>query len=161
MLRTMWLALFCLVGLGAVMAIKLAPSPTASVAGPARDQRTTAPAFALNESAKSDRLELPDARMETGIVVPSARTTAVAPASAGPATISKVAEPHWEDANAMIEPVASPHHDPKARPSKKIVGKSASAEKSSSTEKTEAWHCRQDSMGSLLRSLDLSPRCNL
>jgi hypothetical protein len=154
----MWLALFCLVGLGAVLAIKLAPSPAASVAGPAPDQRTTAPAFALNESAKSDRLQLPDARTENGIVVPSAQTTAAAPASAGPATISKVAEPHWEDANAMV---ALPHHDPKARPSKKIVGKSASTEKTSSTERPEAWHCRQDAVGGLLRSLNLSPRCNL
>jgi hypothetical protein len=26
---------------------------------------------------------------------------------------------------------------------------------------THAWHCRQDATGSLLRALDLSPRCNM
>jgi hypothetical protein len=160
MSRTMWLALFCLVGVGAVMAIKLA-APPAVVAGPAPDQRRTAPAFAVNEATKSDRLELPEARAETGIIVPSARTTPAATVSTSPATISKVTEPHWEDANAMINPVEPAHRTPKARQSKKIVSKSPSTEKSSSTERPEAWHCRQDTMGSLLRSLDLSPRCNL
>jgi hypothetical protein len=155
MFRTMWLALFCLVGLGAVMAIKLAASPATLVAGAARDQRITAPAFALNESAKSDRLELPDARAETGIVVPSAQPTPAATVPTSPVTISKVAAPHWEDANALIAPVTSPHRDTKARQSKKTVGKSPS------TERAEAWHCRPDAVGSLLRSLDLSPRCNL
>jgi hypothetical protein len=156
----MWLTLFCLVGLGAVMAIRLAAPPTV-VAGPAPDQRTTAPAFALNESAKSDRLALPEARAETGIVVPVAQTTPAAAVSTSPAMISNVAEPPWQDANAMIRPVASPHHTPKARQSRKIAGKSPSAAKTSSTERPDAWHCREDSMGSLLRSLDLSPRCNL
>jgi hypothetical protein len=161
MFRTMWLALFCLVGLGAAMAIKLAAPQAVLVADPARDQRNAEPAFALDEAAKSDRLELPDARAETGIVVPSAKTMPAATASIPPVTISKIAEPHWEDANAMIEPVASPHHEPKARPPKKIVAKSVSTAKTSSTERPEAWHCRQDTMGSLLRSLNLSPRCNL
>jgi hypothetical protein len=161
MSRMMWLALFCLVGLGAVMAIRLAMPPASLVAGPLPDQRRTAPAFALNESAKSDRLALPESRAEAEIVVPVAQTTPVATVSTSPAMISKVAEPHWEDANAMINPVEPAHHTPKARQLKKIVSKSPSTEKSSSTERPEAWHCRQDTMGSLLRSLDLSPRCNL
>jgi hypothetical protein len=160
MSRAMWLALFCLVGLGAVMAIKLAASAVALVASPTQDQRTTASAFVLNQSAKSDRLGLPDARAEAGIVVPPAQTAPAVPASASPVTISKVAEPHWQDANAMVGPVASPH-DRKVRPSKKIIAKSPSMEKASSTQRAEAWHCRQDTMGSLLRSLNLSPRCNL
>jgi hypothetical protein len=155
MSRTIWLAVFCLVGLAAVMAIKLAAPPASSVAGPVPDQRRTEQAFAVNEATKSDRLALPDARAEIGIVVPSAQTMTEAAASTDPVTINSVAEPHWQDANAMIDPVASPHRYPKARQPKKSVAKSPS------TERAEAWRCRQDAMGSLLRSLDLSPRCNL
>jgi len=62
MSRTMWLALFCLIGLGPAIAIKFAAPPASLVVEPAQDQSKTEPAFALNESAKSDRLELPNAR---------------------------------------------------------------------------------------------------
>jgi hypothetical protein len=151
----MWLVLFCLIGLGPVIAIKLAAPPASLVVGPARDQGKTEPAFALDEAAKSDRLELPDAAAEAEIVVPSAKTMPVATASTSPETINKVAERPWQDANASISPVAPPHRHTKAREVKK------SAAKNPSTQRAEVWHCRQDSVGSLLRSLDLSPRCNL
>jgi hypothetical protein len=156
----MWLALFCLIGLGPVIAIKVAAPPASLVVGPARDQGKTEPAFALDEAAKSDRLELPGAAAEAEIIVPSAKTPPAktmpaAIASISPETINKVADRHWEDANASISrPVASPHRHTKAREVKK------SAAKIPSTQRAEAWHCRQDAVGGLLRSLDLSPRCN-
>jgi hypothetical protein len=156
----MWLALFCLIGLGPVIAIKVAAPPASLGVGPVRDQGKTEPAFALDEAAKSNRLELPGAAAEAEIVVPPAKTPPAktmpaAIASTSPETISKVADRHWEDANASISrPVASPHRHTKAREVKK------SAAKIPSTQRAEAWHCRQDAVGGLLRSLDLSPRCN-
>ena len=151
MSRMMWLALVCLAGLGAVIAIR---PPAASVAGLAQHPGKAEPAFALDEAEKSDRLELP-VHAEAAIVVPSSPAMAAATPPAATATIDKAAEPHWQDANAMIAPVAPPHRYPKARLSKKIVVKSPP------TERAEAWHCRQDAVGGLLRSLNLSPRCNL
>jgi hypothetical protein len=155
MFRTTWLALFCLFGLGAVMAVRLAAPPAAPVVDLAQDQRKAEPVFALDEVAKSDRLELRDAPAEAEIVVPSTQTMPIAAPSTSPVTISTAAEPRWQDANAMIRPAAPPHRLPKPKPPKKIVVKSAPVERA------EAWHCRSDAVGGLLRSLDLSPRCNL
>jgi hypothetical protein len=187
MSRTMWFALFCLIGVGAAIAIKAATPP----AEHALDQSKMEPAFALNESAKSDRLELADIPGETGIIVPTAGTRPVETLSAGPETrpvetpsagpetrpveipsaspearpvetpsaspetTRKIASRHWQDANAGITPVAPPRRQTKSKEPKK------SASEYPVSAKAEVWHCRQDAVGSLLRSLDLSPRCNL
>jgi hypothetical protein len=163
--KTMWLALFCLVGLGPVIAIKVAAPPAFLVVEPARDQSKMEPAFALNESAKSDRLELPSARAESEIIVPAARPAPAETPSTSPETVKKVADQHWQNANASIIPVASPRRHTKSQEfkSKEFKSKESkqSAVKPPPSERAEAWHCRQDAVGSVLRSLDLSPRCNL
>jgi hypothetical protein len=151
MTRTMWLALFCLIGLGAAVAIKALTPPSALVVEPALVQSKTEPASAPNELAKSDRLELPNTRVETEDIVPPAKTMPTE--SAGRETIKKVADQHWQDANARTTSVASPGRHTKE--SKKRAGTPPS------NARAEIWHCRQDAMGSLLRSLDLSPRCDL
>jgi hypothetical protein len=175
MSRTMWFALFCLIGVGAAIAIKAATPP----AEHAQHQGKMEPAFALNESAKSDRLELADTPGETGIIVPASGTRPVEtpsvvpetgpvetpsaspetrPAetpSASSETTRKIASKHWQDANARVTPVAPPRRHAKSKEPKKTVGEYPVSAKAG------VWHCRQDAMGSLLRSLDLSPRCNL
>ena len=60
MTRTMWIALFCLVGLGPAIAIKVVTRPASPVVEAAPDQDRTELALAPNEAAKSDRLPLPD-----------------------------------------------------------------------------------------------------
>jgi hypothetical protein len=160
--RTIWLAVFCLVGLGPVIAIKIAAPPASSVVASAPDQSKSEPTFALNESAKSDRLELPNPRAEAEIIVPTAKSTLAATPSPGPETVStspetveKPADQHWQNANASMIPVAPPRPHPKSKQPK------LSADNHPPSERREIWHCRQDAVGSLLRSLDLSPRCNL
>ncbi len=163
MSRTMWLALFCIVGLGPAIAIKVAAPPASLVIEPAQDQSKIEPAFALNELAKADRLELPNTPVQTAIVVPATKTMPAERPSTSPETIKstspetfkKTASGHWQDANARISSVASPRRNTTSKESKKSAGKSPP------TERAEVWHCRQDAVGSLLRSLDLSPRCNL
>ncbi len=159
MSRTMWVAVFCLVGLGLAIAIRVAAPPASLVVEPVRDQSKPEPAFALNEAAKSDRLELPDARVEPGIIVPAAKlppaeTPSTTPESS-PETVTKIEDRRWQNANASIAPVAPPRRHRKSKESKQ------SADKSPPRKRTEVWHCRQDAVGGLLRSLDLSPRCNL
>jgi hypothetical protein len=165
--KTTWLAVFCLVGLGPMIAIKIAAPPASLVVEPAQDQSQTEPALAVNESAKSDRLELP-ARAEPGMIVLAARpvpaetpltspetpsTTPETP-STGSETVNKIADRHWRDANASI-PAAPARRHPRSKEPKQ------SAAKSPPSTRAEVWHCRQDAVGGLLRSLDLSPRCNL
>ena len=155
MSRTMWLALFCLVGLGPAIAIMVAAPPASLVVEPAQHQSKTEPAFALNEPAKSDRLELPNARAETEIIGPAAKTMPTEISSSSPETIKKTEDRHWRNANARIISVASPRRHSKSKELKQSAGKYPP------NERAEVWHCRQDAVGSFLRSLDLSPRCNL
>ena len=155
MSRTIWLALFCMVGLGPAIAIKVAAPPASSVAEPAQDQSKMEPAFVPNELAKADRLELPDTPVKTESVVPATKTMPAESPSTGPETIKQTASGHWQDANARISSVASPRPHTKSGEPKK------SADKSLPKPRAEVWRCRQDAMGSVLRSLDLSPRCNL
>jgi hypothetical protein len=155
MSRRMWLTLFCIVGLGPAIAIKVAAPPASLVVEPAQDQSKIEPAFAPNESAKGDRLELPGTPVKAEIVVPATKTTPAESPSTSPETIKKAASGHWRDANATVMSVASPLRHTKSKESKKSAGQNPPKARA------EVWHCRQDAMGSLLRSLDLSPRCNL
>jgi hypothetical protein len=175
MSRTMWLALFCMVGLGPAIAIKVVALPAALVVEPAPDQSKIEPAFAPNESAKADRLELPDTPVKTELIVPTTKPMPAESPSTNPKTIKKVDSDHavvhqapvfesgpgrrgdrnWRNANAKISPVESPHRHTNNNESKQSTGKYLP------NKTAEVWHCRQDAMGSLLRSLDLSPRCNL
>jgi hypothetical protein len=174
----MWLALFCMVGLGPAIAIKVATLPAALVVEPAQDQSKIEPAFAPNELAKADRLELPDTPAKSELVAPVTTPMSVAtPMSVGSPstneeTIERVNADHavapvakggldrpaarkWQNANAKISPVEPPRRHTKSNESAQSTGKYPP------NKTAEVWHCRQDTMGSLLRSLDLSPRCNL
>jgi hypothetical protein len=144
-----------LIGLAPAIAIGVAVRPASLVVEPAHDQTTTEPMLSVNESAKSDRLELPAiirAQPETIELV------AKPPPEEAPSTsaesVNKVPDRHWRNANARLIPTAPPHRHAEKRETQQSASKSPST-------KTEVWHCRQDAMGSLLRSLDLSPRCNL
>jgi hypothetical protein len=165
----MWLAVFCLVGFAPAIAIKVAAPPASLVVEPAQDQSQIELAFAVNESTKSDRLELP-ARAEPGMIVLAAKpvpaetplTNPEIPStgsgtvkSASPETVKQTAQRPWRDANASLIPVAPPRRHPKSKE------QTPSAAKSPPSTRAEVWHCRQDAVGGLLRSLDLSPRCNL
>jgi hypothetical protein len=150
MSRTMWLAVFCLIGLGPAIAIMVA-APASLVVERAQHQSQMNPAFAL---AKSDRLELPNARAETDIIAPATKLMPADTPSTSPEAVKKVDDGHWQNANAKtMSP--SPRRHTKSKESMQSPGKYPP------NERAEVWHCRQDAVGSLLRSLDLSPRCHL
>jgi hypothetical protein len=178
MARTIWVAAFCLATLGAATAIKIGAPSVSSVVDPGSHQRTIDKAeFALapNESTKSDRLPLPDIRAETERVAPTESETisgrqwqdANAKASPGdmdigsrePSASRKEEQPplriNRHENGARISPSERSHRHTETREPK------LSASNNPPKPRTEAWHCRQDAMGSILRSLDLSPRCNM
>ena len=147
----MWLAFFGLIGLGPAIAIIVA-APASLVVERAQHQSEMKPAFALNESAKSDRLELPNARAVTD-TVPATKLMPADTQSTSLETVKKVEDRHWQNASAKI--ISSPRRHTESKQSKQSAGKYPP------NERAEVWHCRQDAVGSLLRSLDLSPRCHL
>jgi hypothetical protein len=189
MTRTMWIALFCLVGLGPAIAIKVVTRPASLTAEAAQDQARNEPAPAPNEATKSDRLPLPDIRADAEPM----------PAAEPPGTLVGGAETgipgrRWQDANAKALPGESlpragsgvetgednasdkqaerpsrfnrtgraSRIAPSERPHRHSIARTPIETAGNNPPKPrEAWHCRQDAMGSVLRSLDLSPRCHM
>jgi hypothetical protein len=150
-----------LVGLGPAIAIKVAAPPTSLVVESAPDRSKIGLASVPNESAKSDRLGLPHIRAEPEIMptvqavpVETPQAAPVETPSTKPDTIEGLSR-RWRDANAKIAPPKSPHRRTITRVQEKSAGGNPPKARA------EVWHCRQDAMGSLLRSLDLSPKCDL
>jgi hypothetical protein len=188
MTRTMWIALFCVVGLGPAIAIKVVTRPASPAVEAAQDRPELA--LAPNEAAKSDRLPLPDPRAEAE-AMPAAEPAETPPGTAGSTGIPSR---HWQDANAKALPGESLPRtgsrvetdddnasNKQARPALRLNrnergSRIAPSERShprtiarrpiesagdSPPKPREVWHCRQDAMAGVLRSLDLSPRCNM
>ena len=172
MLRTMWFALSCLAILGAMVAIKIAATPASPSVAAAHDQTAMEDAFASNTAAKSDRLYIPEKvqPMETD---PSRSLVTTIPVEVTPhpsetaggavnETSHKTIDPpakqmahrRWQDSNAKLIADPAPRRQAKARPEKR------SADNDPGKTTSHVFRCRQDSFGSLLRSLDLSPRCS-
>lgn len=155
MSTTTWIAVFCFclaISVGSI-AITVARPQAFLFIEATPDQGKIGRASVPNELAKSDQLELTVARVETAITP----TAELAPVEAHLIKIEKIKVPsrHWQDANARIPPSQPPHKHNIIRELKR------SASSNPRKVRAEVWHCRQDAMGSLLRSLDLSPRCNL
>jgi hypothetical protein len=172
MRRTMWFALFCLAILGAMIAIKIATTPILLAVAATHDQAATGIAFESNTAAKSDRLPIPDIPKptEADSFPPVATTMPVeAPSNSVETTnkainetarktidttLKKIEHRHWQNSNAKLIADSPPRRQAKARPEKTNVdndqGKATS----------NVFRCRQDAFGSMLRSLDLSPRCS-
>jgi hypothetical protein len=165
----MWFALSCLAVLGAMIAIKVAtPAPPAVVA--MHDQMGIA--FGPNTAAKSDRLPLPDIRELVDIdpVAPDATTMSAEAPSSSLETTDKPIDPttrkiidtapkktahrRWQDANAKLIEDSPPRRHAKARPEK------INADNGHGKTTSNVFRCRQDALGNMLRSLDLSPRCS-
>jgi hypothetical protein len=193
MTKTMWIALFCLVGLGPAIAIRVVMQPASLAVEAAQDQGRKELALAPNEAAKADRLPLRDIPAETE-VMPAGQPAPSETPPAGPDETVRIPDRRWQDANARALPgeslprtgsgvdtgdentlnndAAPPSRfnrnakgssvAPPERPHRHTIARRPTESASSNQQKPrEVWHCRQDAMGSVLRSLDLSPRCNM
>ena len=173
MTRTMWIALFCLMISVGSIAIRVAMPQASLFAEAVPDQDKIGMAAVPNESAKSDRLELPNIRAETAIAPAAQAAPVEAPSTKIETTktetnkaetnkietnkteMNKIPRRRWRDANASVAPLEQPHRRNITREPNKSAGSNPPKARA------EVWHCRQDAVGSLLRSLDLSPRCDL
>jgi hypothetical protein len=169
----MWLALFCLPISAGSIAIRVAMPQASLFAEAVPDQSKIAMAPVPNEAAKSDRLELPVIRAAT-VIPPAAQPAPVEAPSTETETnktgtskietnkietrkaeTNKIPHRRWRDSNASVAPLEQPHRPAISSGPKMSTGSNPPKARA------EVWHCRQDAMGSLLRSLDLSPRCDL
>ena len=89
MTRTMWIAVFCLVALGASIAIRIVWPPASVLADTSPHQNKIATGPGPNEVAKSDRLELPSVHAEADetVAVPPAPPVLVETPPSKPATV--------------------------------------------------------------------------
>src|ERR1700751_4579529 len=106
MTRTMWIALFGLVTLGASIAIRVASPPASVVAETAPHQGKIGTGPGPNEEAKSDRLELPSigAEADETVILPAAQPVPLETAPTSKPETIRIPSQHWQDANARIAP---------------------------------------------------------
>jgi hypothetical protein len=115
MIRTVWLAIFCLTCLAVLVAIRIGAAPLTS-ADAARLETTTAADTQQATSTKADKLKV-------SYIEPAATTTvtpiAIVPPNDAPKpaeTTIKIVSRHWHD---PLAPKASPNVDrSKSKPSK-------------------------------------------
>ncbi len=133
-----------------------------------------------NAAAKSDKLYIP-ARvqtMDTAPVTTLVTTVSVEVPPAPPAITGKVinepsrnaddtptkktAHQRWQDSNAKLIDDPPPRRQAKPKPEKTSADNNQTKTPSQTSSQTPShvFQCRQDAFGSLLRTLELSPRCS-
>jgi hypothetical protein len=156
-IRTVWLAVPCSIGLGAMVAINAGPRmPTPNVeASP--EQTTVATGPSHDTLTKADKLEiayvpLPVAVEPVMLTTPVSDETSPQPQSL---TIPKIVSRHWHDHNARKLAAVSPDQPAKIRQQKN--GKNVDRAKTT----IDLRPCRRpEGFAGLLRALNLSPGCD-
>ena len=166
MIRTVWLAIICLVlvsALAAGKALRMSVEPAAGEL--AADATTVGMAHAQDTLSKADRLEISHLRQESSSqsVLPSSEPTV--PGIVIPPTLPmepKIISRHWRDPNAFS---SSPKNAKPARPtdpsktSRNVDRKrNQAADRSKPAEPVKPC-TRPGPIGDLLRSVNLSPAC--
>lgn len=158
MIRTVWLAVLCLIGVGAVVAINAGTStPAPSVEAPA-DRTAIAAGFSQDTLTKADKLEI--AYVRDRVAVESVMQVTNPPDETPPQPLSPTATPkivsrHWHDPNAKKSAAVSPDRRAKGRQPKK--SKNVDGGKAA----VDLRPCRRpEGFAGLLRALNLSPGCD-
>jgi hypothetical protein len=105
--RTVWLALFCLLGLGIVVAVRSTSRISAAVVASAKIDNTSRPTAKPDTQqdtlGKADRLPVFDVNAEVKVANAPSPTEAVSvePAPAVPAATPKIVSRHWHDPNSI------------------------------------------------------------
>jgi len=157
-IRTVWLAVLCLIGLGAMVAIKAeTPTPPPNV-GASPEQTTVGACFAQDTLTKADKLEIAYVRdpvvVEPVMLVTKARDETPPQPARQPET-RKISSRHSHDPNA--NKVAT------VFPGRRIKGQGSKKSKNVERAKLpiELRPCRRpEGFAGLLRALNLSPGCD-
>ena len=156
MIRTVWLAVLCSIGLGAMIAIKAGtPTPPLNV-GASPEQTTVGTGFVQDTLTKADKLEVVYVRdpvaVEPVMLVTKADDETPSQPPSPPAT-PKIVSRHSHDPNAKKVAAVSLGRRIKGQESKKSVERAKLP--------VELMPCRRpEGFAGLLRVLNLSPGCD-
>jgi hypothetical protein len=155
-IRTVWLAGLCLIGLGAMVGIKAIPPTPAPNVGASAEQTIIATGSSHDTLTKADKLEiayvLPVAVEPVLLATQALDETSQQPLSL---TIPKIVSRHWHDQNAKKLAAASPDRHIKMQQPK--GGKSVDRAKAI----VDLRPCRRpEGFAGLLRALNLSSGCD-
>jgi hypothetical protein len=162
MIRTVWLAIVCLVlvsALSAGNALRTPAGPTAAEIS--ADESTVGIADAQDTLSKADRLEVNYVRQETPpqAVLQSIEPTAPVVSSPNPPVETKIISRHWRDPNAFSSSFKDSQRTESKKTSKNVDRKrNQAADRSKPSEPVKPCS-RQGPFGDLLRAVNLSPAC--
>jgi hypothetical protein len=157
-IRTVWLAVLCLIGLGAMVTIKAGTPPPPPNARASPDETTIAGASSRDTLTEADKLET--AYVHTPLVEEPAMqvtkaTNETPPVPLRSTTAPKVVSPHWHDPDVKKSASVSPGRSTKIQQPKN--GKSVDGGKAT----IDPRPCRRpEGFAGLLRALNLSPGCD-
>ena len=158
MIRTVWLAVLCSIGLGAMIAIKAeTPTPPLNV-GASPEQTTVGTGFVQDTLTKADKLEVVYVRDPVAVEPVMLVTKAddeTPPQPPSPPATPKIVSRHSHDPNAKKVAAVSPGRRIKGQESKK----SKNVERAKLP--VDLRPCpRPEGFAGLLRVLNLSPGCD-
>jgi hypothetical protein len=164
MIRTVWLAIICLVVVSALAAGKALQTPAEpAVAELLEDQTTVGIGHAQDTLSKADRLEINYVRPE---VPPQPALQSVEPvvpivSPPKPPTENKIISRHWRDPNAFSSPAKNAKQTRQTDSSKKSKNVDRKGNQAAERSKPAGPKpcTRPGPFGDLLRSLNLSPAC--
>jgi hypothetical protein len=158
--RTVWLAVLCLIGLGAMVAINAGtPTPTPSPnVGASPEQTTIATGSSHDTLTEADKLEIAYVRVPVAVEPVMLVTKApdeTQPQPPGPTATSRIVSRHWHDPNAKKSTAVSSDRRMKIQEPKK----SKNVDRGKAT--VDLRPCRRpEGFAGLLRALNLSPGCD-
>jgi hypothetical protein len=159
-IRTVWLAVLCLIGLlGAMVAIKAGtPPPPPPNVGASPEQTTTATGSSHDTLTKADKLEIAYLRVPVAVepVRLATQVSEETPHKPLSSTVTpKIVSRHWHDPNAKKSAAVSPARRIKIQEPKN--GKNVDRAKAT----VDLRPCRRpEGFAGLLRALNLSPGCD-
>jgi hypothetical protein len=156
-IRTVWLAVLCLIGLAAMVGIKAgSPTPAPNV-GASPEQTTIVAGSSPDTLTKADKLEIAYGRIPIAVEPVMLATQVSDETSPQPLslTVPKIVSRHWHDHNAKKFAAVSPDRRIKIQQPKN--GKSVDRSKAT----VDLRPCRRpEGFAGLLRALNLSPGCD-
>jgi hypothetical protein len=158
-IRTVWLAVLCLIGLGPMVAIRFGiPTPPPNVrASP--EQGTVGKSFSQDTLTKADKLEIAYVRVPVVAVEPVMLVTKAPDETPSqppsPVAPPKIVSRHWHDPNAKNSGAAPPGRHTKYQEPK--TTKNVERAKAP-VDLRPCW--RPEGFAGLLRALNLSPGCD-
>jgi hypothetical protein len=157
-IRTVWLAVLCLIGVGAMVAIKAGTPPPPPNARASLYETAIAIDSSRDTLTEADKLEIAYVRAplveEPVMQVPKA-SVEHPPRPPGSTATPKIVSRHWHDPNAKKSASASPSRSIKIQQPKN--GKNVDGRKATDDLRS----CRHpEGFAGLLRALNLSPGCD-